>query len=147
MTVEPTIIVVDDDPGIRESLEGLLRSVGLQVKALPSVPEFLNKGRPEGPACLVLDVRLPGQSGLDFQRELSAANIHIPIIFITGHGDIPMSVQAMKGGAIEFLTKPFRDQDLLDAIQLGLASDRTWCDSERQLDELRQRYGTLSFRE
>lgn len=109
MTTEPTIIVVDDDPGIRESLQGLLRSVGLQVKALASVPEFLKEGRPEGPACLVLDVRLPGRSGLDFQRELAAANIHLPIIFITGYGDIPMSVQAIKGGAIEFLTKPFRD--------------------------------------
>ena len=102
MIAQPTIIIVDDDPGIRESLEGLLRSVWLQVKASASVPEFVNEGRPEGPACLVLDVRLPGRSGLDFQRELSAANIHVPIIFITGYGDIPMSVQAIKGGAIEF---------------------------------------------
>jgi len=97
MTTEPTIIVVDDDPGIRESLQGLLRSVGLQVKAMASVPEFLKEGRPDGPACLVLDVRLPGRSGLDFQRELAAANINLPIIFITGYGDIPMSVQAIKG--------------------------------------------------
>ncbi len=99
--------------------------MGLDVKLLASAPEFLRSGRPDGPACLILDVRLPGTSGLDIQRELAAANIHVPIIFITGHGDIPMSVQAMKGGAIEFLTKPFRDQELLDAIQLGLARDAT----------------------
>jgi len=143
MTAQPTIIIVDDDPGIRESLEGLLRSVGLQVRALASVPEFVNEGRPEGPACLVLDVRLPGRSGLDFQRELSAANIQVPIIFITGYGDIPMSVQAIKGGAIEFLTKPFRDQDLLDAIQLGLARDRAWLENEKAIavpDRLRHRH-------
>jgi FixJ family two-component response regulator len=147
MTAQPTIIIVDDDPGIRESLAGLLRSVGLQVKALPSAPEFVTEGRPEEPACLVLDVRLPGRSGLDFQRELSAANIHIPIIFITGYGDIPMSVQALKGGAIEFLTKPFRDQDLLDAIQLGLARDRAWLENEKATGELRARFETLTPRE
>ena len=147
MSVRPTIVIVDDDPGIRESLEGLLRSVGLQVKALASVPEFLKEGRPEGPACLVLDVRLPGRSGLDFQRDLSAANIHVPIIFITGYGDIPMSVQAMKGGAVEFLTKPFRDQDLLDAIQLGLARDRAWLENEKAIAELRARFETLTPRE
>jgi len=147
MSAHPTIIIVDDDPGIRESLEGLLRSVGLQVKALASVPEFVKEGRPEGPACLVLDVRLPGRSGLDFQRELSVANIHVPIIFITGYGDIPMSVQAIKGGAIEFLTKPFRDQDLLDAIQLGLARDRAWLENERALAALRARFETLTPRE
>jgi FixJ family two-component response regulator len=147
MTAQPTVIIVDDDRGIRESLEGLLRSVGLQVKALASVPEFLQEGRPEGPACLVLDVRLPGRSGLDFQRELSAANIHVPIIFITGYGDIRMSVQAIKGGAIEFLTKPIRDQDLLDAIQLGLARDRTWLEDERAIGELRARFETLTPRE
>src|SRR3984893_15222058 len=113
MIAQPTIIIVDDDPGIRESLEGLLRSVGLQVKALASVPEFVNEGRPVGPACLVLDVRLPGRSGLYFHRACSAGNIPLPIILITGYGDNPMSVQAIKGGAIEFLTKPFRDQDLL----------------------------------
>jgi len=144
---QPTIVVVDDDPGIRESLGSLLRSVGLQVKLLASVPEFLKSGRPEGPTCLVLDVRLPGRSGLDFQRELSAANIHIPIIFITGHGDIPMSVQAMKGGAIEFLTKPFRDQALLDAIQQGLARDRVWLNEEKNLAALRARFETLTPRE
>jgi FixJ family two-component response regulator len=147
MTVQPTVIIVDDDRGIRESLEALLRSVGLQVKALASVPEFLQEGRPEAPACLVLDVRLPGGSGLDFQRELSAANIHVPIIFITGHGDIRMSVQAIKGGAIEFLTKPIRDQDLLDAIQLGLARDRSWLENERAIGELRARFETLTLRE
>ena len=147
MTDEPTIIVVDDDPGIRESLHGLLRSVGLQVKALASVPEFLKEGRPEGPACLVLDVRLPGRSGLDFQRDLSAANVHLPIIFITGYGDIPMSVQAIKGGAIEFLTKPFRDQELLDAIQLGLARDRAWLEEAKAMAALRSRYETLTPRE
>ena len=144
MTDEPTIVVVDDDPGIRESLHGLLRSVGLQVKALASVPEFLKEGRPEGPACLVLDVRLPGRSGLDFQRDLSAANIHLPIIFITGYGDIPMSVQAIKGGAIEFLTKPFRDQELLDAIQLGLAQDRAWLEEAKAMAALRSRFETLT---
>ena len=148
MTAPPTITIVDDDPGIRESLEGLMRSVGLQVKALGSVPEFVKEGRPEGPTCLVLDVRLPGRrSGLDFQRELSAANIHIPIIFVTGYGDIPMSVQAIKGGAIEFLTKPFRDQDLLDAIQLGLARDRAWLENERATAALRARFETLTPRE
>jgi len=147
MSAPPTIIIVDDDPGIRESLEGLLRSVGLQVKALDSVPEFVKEGRPEGPACLVLDVRLPGRSGLDFQRELAAANIHVPIIFITGYGDIPMSVQAIKGGAIEFLTKPFRDQDLLDAIQLGLERDRAWLENEKAAASLRARFETLTPRE
>ena len=147
MTAQPTIIVVDDDPGMRESLEGLLRSVGLQVKALASVPEFVKEGRPEGPACLVLDVRLPGRSGLDFQRELSAADIHIPIVFITGYGDIPMSVQAIKGGAAEFLTKPFRDQDLLDAIQLGLARDRAWLEDAKAIVALRARSETLTLRE
>jgi FixJ family two-component response regulator len=147
MTAQPTIIIVDDDPGVRESLDGLLRSVGLHVKALASVPEFVKEGRPEGPACLVLDVRLPGRSGLDFQRELAAAKIHVPIIFITGYGDIPMSVQAIKGGAIEFLTKPFRDQDLLDAIQLGLARDRAWLENEKVTAALRARFETLTPRE
>ena len=147
MTEQPTIIIVDDDLGIREALGSLIRSVGVQAKALPSVPEFLNQGRPDGPTCLVLDVRLPGRSGLDFQRELAAANIRVPIIFITGYGDIPMSVQAMKGGAIEFLTKPFRDQDLLDAIQLGLARDRAWLENERVIAALRARFETLTPRE
>jgi FixJ family two-component response regulator len=111
------------------------------------VPEFLKEGRPEGPSCLVLDVRLPGRSGLDFQRDLSAANVHLPIIFITGYGDIPMSVQAIKGGAIEFLTKPFRDQELLDAIQLGLARDRAWLEEAKAMATLRSRFETLTPRE
>jgi FixJ family two-component response regulator len=119
----------------------------LQVKSLASLPEFVTEGHPEGPARLVLDVRLPGRSGLDFQRELAAANIHVPIIFITGYGDIPMSVQAIKGGAIEFLTKPFRDQDLLDAIQLGLERDRAWLENEKAIAELRGRFETLTTRE
>jgi FixJ family two-component response regulator len=147
MTEVPTVIVVDDDPGVREAVDGLLRSVGLQVKALASVAEFLQQGRPEGPACLVLDVRLPGRSGLDLQRELTESDMHVPIVFITGHGDIPMTVQAMKGGAVGFLTKPFRDQDLLDAIQEGLARDREWLESEKETAVLRARYETLSPRE
>src|SRR5258708_34861822 len=140
----PTIVVIDDDPDVRGSLGSLLRSVGLQVKLLASVPEFLKFGRPDGPTCLILDVRLPGRSGLDFQRELAAANIHIPIIFITGHGDIPMTVQAMKGGAIEFLTKPFRDQDMLDAVEVGLARDRARRASENALAALRERFEAFS---
>jgi len=147
MSAQATVIVVDDDPGVRESLEGLLRSVGLQVKALGSVPELVKEGRPEGPACLVLDVRLPGRSGLDFQRELSAANIHVPIIFITGYGDIPMSVQAIKGGAIEFLTKPFRHQDLLDAIQLGPREIARFSRTREAIAALRARFETLTPRE
>ena len=135
----PTVVVIDDDSAVREAIGSLLRSVGLQVKLLASVDEFMKTGRPQGPACLVLDVRLPGRSGLDFQRDLSAANIHLPIIFITGHGDIPMSVQAMKGGALEFLTKPFRDQDLLDAIQQGLSHDQTWLADEKEMAVLRAR--------
>ena len=144
---EATIVVIDDDPEVREALGGLLRSVGLYPRLLASVPEFLKTGRPDGPTCLVLDVRLPGRSGLDFQRELAAANIHLPIIFMTGHGDIPMSVQAMKGGAIEFLTKPFRDQDLLDAIQVGLAEDRARLQNQKSLADLRARFETLTTRE
>jgi FixJ family two-component response regulator len=142
-----TVIIVDDDPDIRDSLRSLLRSVGLEVKALESLPEFLELSRPEGPTCLVLDVRLPGRSGLDFQRELLAADIRIPIIFITGHGDIRMSVQAMKSGALEFLTKPFRDQDLLDAIQVGLARDRERIKRERELVTVRARFELLTARE
>jgi FixJ family two-component response regulator len=142
-----TVVVIDDDPAIRESIGSLLRSVGLQAKLFASVDEFLKAGRPDGPACLVLDVRLPGRSGLDLQRELAVASIRLPIIFITGYGDIPMSVEAMKGGAIEFLTKPFRDQDLLDAIQLGLARDRAWLQNERSLAGLRARFETLTPRE
>jgi FixJ family two-component response regulator len=147
MTEEPTVIVVDDDVEVREALGGLIRSVGLEAKVLASVPEFLHEGRPAGPTCLVLDVRLPGRSGLDFQRELMASDIHVPIIFITGYGDIPMTVQAMKGGAIEFLTKPFRDQELLDAIHQGLARDRVWLENEKATAVLRTRLDTLSPRE
>src|SRR5947208_5472980 len=141
------VLVIDDDPALRESVGRLLRSVGLDARLFASVPDFLNSARPNGPTCLVLDIRLPGRSGLDFQRELAAADIQIPIIFITGHGDIPMSVQAMKGGAIEFLTKPFRDQDLIDAIQLGLARDRAWRENEKALAALRERFESLSPRE
>src|SRR6266849_985597 len=119
-----TVFVIDDDPELRASVARLLRSVGQDARLFASISDFLEADPPDGPTCLVLDVRLPGRSGLDLQRELPAANRDLPIIFITGHGDIPMSVQAMKGGAIEFLTKPFRDQDLLDAIQLGLSRDR-----------------------
>lgn len=141
------VVVIDDDQSVREALGGLLRSVGFQVKLLKSVDEFLATPLPEGPACLVLDVRLPGQSGLELQRELAAASNQLPIIFITGHGDIPMSVRAMKGGAIEFLTKPFRDQDLLDAIELGLARHRAWFESEKALSVLQERFLTLTPRE
>ena len=144
---QPSVVVIDDDPDIREALRTLLRSVGLQGRAFASVPEFLKSGRPEGPTCLVLDVRLPGRSGLDFQRELCAANIDLPIIFITAHADVAMSVEAMKGGAIEFLTKPVRDQDLLDAIQLGLERDRSRREGEKAVAALRERFETLTARE
>jgi len=128
-----TVLVIDDDPNVRASVGRLLRSLGMNVQLFASISEFLKSDPPKGPTCLVLDVRLPGQSGLDLQRELAAANKELPIIFITGHGDIPMSVQAMKGGAIEFLTKPFRDQDLLDAIELGLSRDRARRENEEAL--------------
>jgi FixJ family two-component response regulator len=147
-----TVFVIDDDPHLRASVGRLLRSLGLDVQLFASISDFLSQIRssecpPDGPTCLVLDVRLPGQSGLDFQRDLAAANRELPIIFITGHGDIPMSVQAMKGGAIEFLTKPFRDQDLLDAIQLGLSRDRARRENEKTLAALRERFESLSPRE
>ena len=142
-----TVVVIDDDRDVRDALGRLLRSVGLQVRLHGSVPDFLGAGPPDGPACLVLDVRLPGQSGLDLQRELSSSGRHLPIIFITGHGDIAMSVQAMKGGAIEFLTKPFRDQDLLDAVQSGLERDRRQREKHRGLAELLARYNGLTPRE
>jgi FixJ family two-component response regulator len=142
-----TILVIDDDVDLRNSLGRLLRSVGLNAKLFASVSDFLKSEPTEGPSCLVLDVRLPGQSGLEFQRELAAAGRELPIIFITGHGDIPMSVQAMKSGAIEFLTKPIRDQELLDAIQCGLARDRVRRESENALAGIRKRFATLSPRE
>jgi FixJ family two-component response regulator len=144
---KPTVLVVDDDPDLRASVGRLLRSLDLDTQLFASVADFLKSDPPDGPTCLVLDVRLPGQSGLDFQRELTAANRVFPIIFITGHGDIPMSVQAMKGGAIEFLTKPFRDQDLLDAIQLGLSRDRARLKNEKSLTALKERFQSLSPRE
>lgn len=145
--VQPMVIIVDDDSAMRESLGSLVRSVGLEVTTFDSIPELLELGRLKRPTCLVLDVRLPGRSGLDLQRELKSANIQLPIIFITAHADIPMSVQAMKGGALEFLAKPFRDQDLIDAIQLGLARDRARRENERAFTELRDRFETLSPRE
>ena len=142
-----TVLVVDDDPALRASVGNLLRSLGLNAQVFASIADFLKCVPPEGPSCLVLDVRLPGHSGLDLQRELAAANRALPIIFITGHGDIPMSVEAMKGGAIEFLTKPFRDQDLLDAIQLGLSRDRARLKNEKAQTSLNERFGSLSSRE
>ena len=142
-----TVLVIDDDPDLRASIGRLLRSLDLDARLFASVSDFLNSDLPDGPACLVLDVRLPGQSGLDFQRELAGANRQLPIIFITGHGDIPMSVQAMKGGAIEFLTKPFHDQELLDAIQLGLSRDRSRRENEMALTALKERFASLSPRE
>jgi FixJ family two-component response regulator len=144
---KPTVLVIDDDPELRASVGRLLRSLDLEARLFASVSDFLRSILPDGPACMVLDVRLPGQSGLDFQRELTTANRQFPIIFITGHGDIPMSVQAMKGGAIEFLTKPFRDQELLEAIQLGLSRDRARLADEKALSTLKERFGSLSPRE
>jgi FixJ family two-component response regulator len=144
---DSTVLVIDDDSDLRASVGRLLRSLGINVQLFASISDFLESEPPDGPTCLVLDVRLPGQSGLDLQRELAAANRELPIIFITGHGDIPMSVQAMKGGAIEFLTKPFRDQDLLDAIQLGLCRDRARRENERDLTGLKERFASLSPRE
>jgi len=143
----PTILVIDDDAAFRDSVERLLGALDLNTRLFASVADFLKSDPPDGPTCLVLDVRLPGQSGLDLQRELAAANRQPPIVFITGHGDIPMSVQAMKGGAVEFLTKPFRDQDLLDAIQVGLARDRARREHEKSLAALRERFDRLSPRE
>jgi FixJ family two-component response regulator len=142
-----TVLVIDDDSALLASIGRLLRSLGLGARLFASVSEFLESDPPNGPSCLVLDVRLPERSGLDLQRELAMTNREIPIIFITGHGDIPMSVQAMKGGAIEFLTKPFRDQELLDAIQLGLSRDRARRENEEALVALRQRFTSLSPRE
>src|SRR5882672_10034361 len=145
--INSTVFVIDDDPELLASVGRLLRSLGLNAQLFASIADFLKSGPPDGPSCLVLDVRLPGQSGLEFQRELAAANRQLPIIFITGHGDIPMSVQAMKGGAIEFLTKPFRDQELVDAIQLGLSRDRARRENEKALASIRERFESLSPRE
>lgn len=144
---QPIVFIVDDDPTVREALSALFRSVDLQVKAFPSTLEFLQSKRPNCPSCLVLDVRLPGMSGLDFQSELAKANIQIPIIFMSGHGDIPMTVRAMKAGAVEFLAKPFRDQDMLDAVQLGHEQDRRQREKERATSQLKASFETLSPRE
>jgi FixJ family two-component response regulator len=145
--VDSIVIVIDDDAAMRQSLDSLFRSVGLRVETFASTTEFLSAKLPNAPSCLVLDIRLPGASGLDFQTELAKANILIPIIFITGHGDIPMTVRAMKAGAIEFLTKPFRDQELLDAVQLGLERDRVRRGSEKTASDLRTRFESLTPRE
>jgi len=148
MTQErPVVIVVDDDPSIRKAIDRLLRSVGLRVELFESAQEFLQSNRRDAPSCIVLDVRLPGQSGLNLQRDLAAAHMHVPVIFITGHGDIPMSVRAMKAGAVEFLTKPFHDQDLLDAIEAALERDRVRRADEKLIGELRERFATLTERE
>ena len=143
----PSVLIVDDDPEFRDSVGRLLRSVGLHTQQFSSVSDFLKADPPDGPTCLVLDVRMPGRSGLELQRDLAAANRQLPIIFITAHGDIPMTVQAMKGGAIEFLTKPFRDQDLIEAVEAGIAHDRARRESDRALGALRERFDTLSSRE
>jgi FixJ family two-component response regulator len=144
---QPRVFVVDDDESMRKALSNLIQSVGLEVQTFASAPEFLAIELPDAPCCMILDVRLPGVSGLDFQAKLATAKISIPIIFITAHGDIPMSVRAMKAGAIEFLTKPFRDQDLLDAIQVALDRDRTRHESEHVVAALRERFQALTPRE
>jgi FixJ family two-component response regulator len=143
----PQVFVIDDDAGVRASIQGLLKSVGLRCESFSSAEEFLRRKQPDGPSCLVLDVSLPGVNGLDFQRQLGDAGIQIPIIFITGHGDIPMTVKAMKSGAVEFLTKPFLDQALLDAIHQALDRDRATRQQRVKLAELRERYATLTARE
>jgi FixJ family two-component response regulator len=143
----PTVIIVDDDDLVRAAIQGMLKSVGLRSEAFATPQEFLRSQQSNGPSCLILDVQLPGLSGLDFQRELTDAGFQIPIIFITGHGDIPMSVKAMKSGAVEFLTKPFRDEDLLEAIQQALDRDRASRQQRSLTEELRNRYQTLTARE
>jgi RNA polymerase sigma factor (sigma-70 family) len=143
----PSVLIVDDDAEFRDSVARLLRTVGLHTREFSSVPDFLQADPPGGPTCLVLDVRMPGRSGLELQRDLVAANRQVPIIFITAHADVPMTVRAMKGGAIEFLTKPFRDQDLIEAVEAGLARDRSRRENERASAELRERFDKLSARE
>ena len=143
----PVVFIVDDDPGVRDALRRLLTSVGLAAEVFATAQAFLTARRPDAPGCLVLDVRLPGLSGLDLQRELAAVDASLPIIFLTGYGDIPMSVRAMKAGAVEFLTKPFREQDLLDAIRHAIDRDRVARTERRELTELRHRYGSLTPRE
>jgi RNA polymerase sigma factor (sigma-70 family) len=147
MTRASVVFVVDDDPSVRSSLKFLLSTVGLQVESFESAETFLQRKPPDAPSCLVLDVRLRGLSGLDFQRELAVRNFRIPIVFVTGHGDIPMSVRAMKAGAIEFLTKPYRDQDLLDAVRIALERDRARREQEKDLTDLQQRFDSLTPRE
>ena len=144
---DPIVFVVDDDASVREGLIDLISSIGIKAKAFNSAQEFLRHKRPDAPACLVLDVRLPGPSGMDLQRELTQSGEPLPIIFVTGHGDIPMSVRAIKAGAVEFLTKPFRDQELLDAIQQGLKVDREAREQRAKAAELRRRYDSLTPRE
>jgi FixJ family two-component response regulator len=143
----PTVLIVDDDASLREALSSLFRSIGLDVKLFVSAPDLLQSKLPEVPSCLVLDIRLPGLSGLDFQTQLAKANVHIPIIVMTGHGDIPMSVRAMKAGAVDFLTKPFRDQDMLDAVAQAIERDRKRRESESVLTEARRLFETLTTRE
>lgn len=143
----PTVCVVDDDPAVRDALRSLFQSVGLQVRLFGAAQDFLQSGPLDGPGCLVLDVRLPGLSGLDLQQELARSDLALPIVFISGHGDIPMTVRAMKAGAVEFLTKPFRDQDLLDAVQAGIERDREQEGRESVLADINGRYETLTRRE
>jgi FixJ family two-component response regulator len=146
-TVKPTVFVIDDDDLIRAAIQGLLKSLGLHAETFETTQQFLGSKLPDAPSCLVLDVRLPGVNGLDFQRQLAESGIRIPIIFITGHGDIPMSVRAMKSGAVEFLTKPFLDEDLLNAIHEALNRDRVTREQQNELTELRKRYESLTARE
>jgi FixJ family two-component response regulator len=140
----PIVFVIEDDPSLRRAIKRLVQSVGLDAETLGSAKEFLSASRPDVPSCIILDVRLPGMSGLDLQRELAAADVHIPIIFITSYGDIPMSVRAMKAGAIEFLPKPFRDQDLLDAVRLALERDRARLQQQADIRSLRERFQSLN---
>jgi FixJ family two-component response regulator len=144
---QPFVFVIDDDASVRDAIADLLRSVGIQVETFRSAQEFLHSKRPDTPGCIVLDVRLPGPSGLEFQRTLNNSNIHLPIVFISGHGDIPMSVRAIKSGAIEFLTKPLREQELLDAIQTGIERDRVRRQESKVIAELQQRFDSLTPRE
>jgi FixJ family two-component response regulator len=144
---QPTVFVIDDDPSVREALDSLLRSVALKVQLFESTQEFLDATRPDAPACIVLDVRLPGRSGLDFQHDLARSRVHLPIIFITGHGDIPMSARAFKAGAIEFLTKPFRDQEFIDAVMLGIAQDRVRRKNISNSADLQKCFDSLTPRE
>jgi RNA polymerase sigma factor (sigma-70 family) len=147
MTEGPIVFVIDDDPSVRSAVKFLLSTVGLQAETFDSADSFLRKSPPDVTSCLVLDVRLPGLSGLDFQRELAARNIRMPIVFLTGHGDIPMSVRAMKAGAVEFLTKPFRDQDLLDAVRVALDRSRASREQEKEIADLQRRFDSLTSRE